>query len=257
MMTVDMYKDQHKALMEKWKEKRNAKINGFAEDGIVSPEKWFALPAKEERIMILLKEAYAKEDAKSEKKLVWSEAKWLAHEICMEDCGKDCEKCKITGSTFNPVAEWIYGIVNATDGELKAYDNWLGVTSRKNKEYCAARDSWLARAAIVNVKKSGGVSKSAYEDIKHYAEQDREYLIEQIELIKPTVIVCGGTYEMLCCIYPELNALPHTGNGATMLGNIKVIASCHPNHHIKNEHKYNNVVGNYIDLLRQGKPAEQ
>jgi len=60
-MTLDLYIGQHKALMEKWKAKHDAEENGFAEDGIVSPEVWFAIPAEEERIMILLKEAYAKD----------------------------------------------------------------------------------------------------------------------------------------------------------------------------------------------------
>lgn len=34
-------------------------------------------------------------------------------------------------------------------------------------------------------------------DIMSYTEWDKDFLKEQIELIKPTVIVCGGTYEML------------------------------------------------------------
>lgn len=249
-MTLDLYIGQYQTLMEKWKAKHDAEKNGFAEDGIVDPEKWFALPAEEERIMILLKEAYAKDDAKSEKKLVWSEACWLAHEVCMKGCDKDCKTCTITGSTFNAVAEWVYGIINACDGELKEYDNWLGVQNRKMKEYRSVRDSLLSRIAVVNIKKSSGAKSSDMKDIMSYAEWDKDYLKEQIELIKPTVIVCGGTYEMLRHIYPELGEMERSSNGATMLESIKVIASCHPNAHIKNEAKYRSVVENYISLLQ-------
>lgn len=248
-MTLDMYIGQHDALMNIWKAKHHAEQNGFAEDGIVSPERWFALPTEKERIMILLKEAYAKEDAKSEKKLVWNEAKWLAHEPCMKGCGMDCRSCEITGGSFNAVAEWVYGITNARDGELKEYDNWLGARSRKMKEYRAVRDDLLSRIAVVNIKKSSGAKSSDMKDIMSYAEWDKDFLKEQIELIKPTVIVCGGTYEMLRHIYPELGEMEHSSNGATMLGDIKVIASCHPNAHIKNEAKYRAVVENYISLL--------
>lgn len=256
-MTMDMYDGQHEALMKKWKEKHNYCINGFAEDGIVSPEVWFKLPAGEERIMFLLKEAYAKEDDNHEKrgkKLVWDEAKWLAHDKCWQECSKDCKTCRITGSTFNPVAEWIYGIKNACHGEMKAYDNWLGVRSRKLRDYRSERDSLLLRVAVVNIKKSSGAKSSNVNDIMSYAEWDKELLKEQIDLIKPTVIVCGGTYEMLRHIYPELKA--HAGNGSSMLGNIKVIASCHPNAHIKNEEKYQTVVQSYIRLLGHAELAE-
>ena len=252
-MSKEIFINEHKALMEKWQKKHDALTNGFAEDGIVSPDKWFDLPSNEERIMILLKEAYAKEDANSEKKLIWSEADWLAHEPCMVDCHKDCKTCTITGGTFNAVAEWVYGIINASDGELKEYDNWLGVQSRKMKDYRFVRDALLSRIAVVNIKKSSGARSSDRNNIMSYAESDKELLKEQIKLIKPTVIVCGGTYEMLCHIYPELEE--HPCNGATMLGNIKVIASCHPNAHIKNEKKYRAVVDGYIYLLRHAKRA--
>ncbi len=248
-MTLDLYIGQYQTLMEEWKAKHDAEENGFAEDGIVSPEVWFDLPAEDERILLLLKEAYAKEDAKSKKKLVWSEAKWLAHEACMKGCGKDCKTCTITGGTFNAVAEWVYGIINGSDGELKEYDNWLGVQNRKMKEYRSVRDSLLSRIAVVNIKKSSGAKSSDWNDIMSYAKSDKELLKEQIELIKPTVIVCGGTYEMLRHIYSELKEMERSSNGATMLRNIKVIASCHPNAHIKNEAKYRAVVENYIGLL--------
>jgi len=245
-MEKDLYMNSYKVLMEKWKTKHNAIDNGFAEDGIVSPDIWFALPPEDERILLLLKEAYTVKDPK----LVWSEAKWLAHEVCMENCGNDCKACTITGGTFNAVAEWIYGIIHARDGTLNKYDNWLGVQSRKTKEYRTVRDSLLARTAIVNIKKSSGVSNSTHKDIKCYAEHDMDFLVEQIELIKPTVIICGGTYEMLRHIYPQLQELKCNNNGATMLGNVKVIASCHPNAHIKNEDKYHSVVGNYVSLFK-------
>ena len=72
-------------------------------------------------------------------KLVWGEGKWLAHQQCvterLKDCPKDCKQCPITGSTFNPIAEWVYGIRSSNGSNNVAHDNWLGVTSRKKHDY--------------------------------------------------------------------------------------------------------------------------
>ena len=128
------YERMNGKLMEEWQKKHGADVGlcGFAKDGIVSPEVWFSIAEKEERIMFLLKEAYTVENPK----LVWDEAKWLAHQQCvterLKDCPKDCKQCPITGSTFNPIAEWVYGIRSSNGSNNVAHDNWLGVTSRKN-----------------------------------------------------------------------------------------------------------------------------
>jgi hypothetical protein len=49
--------------------------------------------------------------------------------------------------------------------------------------------------AIVEVKKyDEGKKVSSNEEILYYAKRDAKFLREQIELIKPTIIVCCGTY---------------------------------------------------------------
>ena len=56
---------------------------------------------------------------------------------------------------------------------------------------------YLRQAAVVNVKKSGGEKVSDYKEIQRYAEYDRRELRREIELIDPTVIVCGYTISAL------------------------------------------------------------
>ena len=50
---------------------------------------------------------------------------------------------------------------------------------------------------MVNVKKSAGEKVSDYKEIQRYAEYDRRELRREIELIDPTVIVCGYTISAL------------------------------------------------------------
>lgn len=50
--------------------------------------------------------------------------------------------------------------------------------------------------AIVDIKKTNEEKTTSDKvDIIHYAENDREFLMEQIEIINPQVIICGGTFE--------------------------------------------------------------
>ena len=55
----------------------------------------------------------------------------------------------------------------------------------------------LKHIAVVNVKKSGGKANSSMEEINQYAEYDSEELKKELEIIDPTVIVCGYTISSL------------------------------------------------------------
>ncbi|MBO5140292.1 MAG: hypothetical protein J6B76_06545 [Peptococcaceae bacterium] len=96
------YVDKNELLMKEWIKKHGARngIKSFAIDGIVNPEVWFQLPNEKEKILFLLKEAY--DDVEHR---IWDETKWIRHEKCMDVCEKDCDKCRATGTTFNPLAE--------------------------------------------------------------------------------------------------------------------------------------------------------
>ena len=244
MTQVERYIKKKDELMSEWIAKHGAKtgVKSFAMDGIISPEKWFSMSPEKERILFILKEAY--DDVNHR---IWDEAKWIAHEPCMENCeSADCQNCRASGYTFNPVAEWIYGIYNAGS---ENYDNWLGVTSKNMDEYYTVRDELLSRVALINIKKSDGTRTSSDEDLFYYTVLDKELLTRQIELINPTLIICGGTYGMLRCLYTDLPKLEHSDNGHAMLGDIKVIAACHPNAKKKNEDKYLQVMENFRFLL--------
>lgn len=244
----ERYIQENDVLMSEWISRHGAKsgVKSFAKDGIISPEEWYALPEGEERILFLLKEAY--DDVEHR---VWDEARWIAHEPCMEECTrKDCQNCRASGYTFNPMAEWIHGIYSVGRGLDTQYDNWLGVSSHNMAKYYEVRDGLLRKAALMNIKKSDGARVSSDEDLFYYAALDKDLLRRQIELIEPTLIICGGTYGMLRCIYTELPKLEKSDNGCAMLGEVKVIATCHPNAKKKNEGKYKQVIENYRALKK-------
>ncbi len=239
------YQAKSSALFTRWKAKHLPKYGqiSFVSDGIVNPEKWFSLNDSEERIMFLLKEAYDK----SETPLDWDEAKWLNQEKCMKNCSyeSDCSKCDITGTTFNFIASVVYGI---TENPTKSYDSWLGIETHNHSEYKIKRRESLRKIAVVNIKKSDGKSSSSDDDIYYYAAVDKDLLIEQIKLINPTTIICGGTYKYLRCIFTDLPRLEDSSNGSCVYNSIKIVAAQHPNSHSNSTEKYNSILANYNKL---------
>ena len=60
-------------------------------------------------------------------------------------------------------------------------------------------DNALSKIAVINIKKSEGVSKSdLYGDIVNYLIEDKELLKKQIELVNPDILVCGRTFDICC-----------------------------------------------------------
>ena len=58
-------------------------------------------------------------------------------------------------------------------------------------------------SAIVNVKKSGGTSTSDARDIQSFVERDASLIQEQIRLIDPQIVICGGTWECTQMLWPD------------------------------------------------------
>lgn len=61
----------------------------------------------------------------------------------------------------------------------------------------------IDRIAVVNVKKSNGENGSDYEDLKVYAEEDKAELKQELEIIRPEIIVCGNNLSLLKIVLGE------------------------------------------------------
>lgn len=236
---MNNYLTENAQLMDTWRHNRKEHTSSFVVDGIVDPETWFSL--NDERILFFLKEAYSvnvNED--------WKLGKWLAGKKCMTNCGKniqDCANCQPSGKTYNHVAEITYTLFNPD----KPFDSWLGAEVGNTAAYKAERRNCLKKIAVVNIKKYSGSPTSANLSLKEHLNRHGALLKSQIELIRPSLIICGGTYEYLKKLF-DLDAIEDPFNGRTKFENTKVIATCHPNRRIKSEKKVAMVINQYREF---------
>jgi len=144
----------------------------FISDGPVDTETWKNRNSGK-HILFLLKEAYGDSEA-------WSLNNWL------RDSGP-------LYNIWHRVVEWTYGISNTSATQIARYAPSKISYDRINGE----PNEWLKQIAVMNIKKSGGVSSSDYGEILTYAEADKKELLKELEIIDPDIIVCGGTADDL------------------------------------------------------------
>lgn len=174
------YEKKANALFDEWKAKKpqgGIDHGGgvFIRDGIARPEQWFE---QDVRPLFFLKEAYGGDED------------W-------DLCGYFMSKDAMPRSTaWRKITQWAYGILNSDIDEAPSYDEMLEETQDEDGIVRFGNEQ-LEKIAVVNVKKSGGRPTSEDDDLKAYAEYDAEMLARQIEMIDPTVIVCGYTYRYL------------------------------------------------------------
>ena len=146
--------------------------NFFIPDGIVDEKTWEEVKSGK-RILLVLKEAYEDDHSKEQ----WSINKAL------RDAGP-------WGAIWNRVCEWTRGIHDTTRDKIAGY-----IPSDKMRSNgTTSANEWLRRIAVMNLKKSGGQSKSDYGEISAYANADAQEIIREIELIDPDIVVCGATF---------------------------------------------------------------
>ena len=148
----------------------NHRNNIFISDGVVYPEVWYS---QNVRVLFLLKEAYTK-NGNSDWDLVKD------HLLLKE---------KKMSHLFKRICQWTQGILNTSQDDIPAFFSGLSDNHYGN--------DILKQIAVVNVKKSGGKANSSMEEINQYAEYDSEELKKELEIIDPTVIVCGYTISSL------------------------------------------------------------
>lgn len=80
------------------------------------------------------------------------------------------------------IAEWAYGILN----NFPPYDElWKDPTNLQQA---------LHRIAFMNIKKTGGKGLSDNNEMLQHFEKNKEYLIEEIKIIHPDIIILGLSY---------------------------------------------------------------
>lgn len=172
--------EQIKALMSEWQKNHYDKgyVN-FISDGVVNSAEYQTASPK---VCFFLKEAYSREDEGG-----WNLTEWLNNGAMTRMWGT--------------VAEWVYGIQRTTKENMPLKPQ---LTDQE-------KTALLKTISVINVKKSNGNVQSDYSDLQRYADEDRDLLKAELDILKPNVIVCGNNSSLLRMLY-----------GATLQENGKV-----------------------------------
>ncbi len=179
-MFKEIYIKESEQLLKKWKETPSHKKNVFISDGIIDLEKW----GSHKKILLILKEAYGSDEDWSLTETIKNEWKGPKYKV------------------WWTVSYWLY-LLNKTTKDFVP----LFPKDNEIKE-CV---EFLLSSAILNIKKSNGKSSSENDDLKKYVTSDKDFILKQIELINPDIILCGNTGQFLFPeIFSECNKIENT-----------------------------------------------
>lgn len=227
---VNCYNREIEKLFSSWISKGqlgiiNHNADGFIKDGIIKPHIWFQ---SECRPLFLLKEAYNGNGSKDS----WDLCEWIRSD------GESVNKI----STWMTISLWAKGIIETSAEKLYHLPN--------DSEQKKIGISYLNNIAVVNLRKSGGQKSSNHEILKQYVAFDKSELSHEINLIQPTVIICGGTFRYIKDIFGKsliwLEDNPYINlNDAT----IPVLDYYHPACRFPKLMKYYGLIGKYQQML--------
>lgn len=149
----------------------------LAVDGVVDEETFVA---SKYRVMALLKEAHDKD------KVIPDWNKYVDY-ICEE------AKTDRKYAHWDNLNYWIEALYNPEKSFAECTNHTYGYNKELNIN--------MLKVAVVNVKKTLGDSKSDDDEILEYAKKNREMLLKEISLIKPRLVICGGTFKSAKEIY--------------------------------------------------------
>lgn len=165
-------------MVDAWRSTPRHLGKAFISDGVIEAPRWKRAPR---RVLFLLKEAYDDSESQS------------GFDLCERLRNRPTWRRK---ATIRNLGRWAHLIHEFSPGDIPSFpDN-------------DAADAAILASALVNVKKSGGSSRSVESDILDYARSDRALLLEQIRGIRPDVIVLGGTWGAAKELWPALGHVP-------------------------------------------------
>ena len=226
------YNTKINSLFEKWKTERNYKV--FVKDGILEYDVWETLKLENKpKILFLLKESYGKYLDK-----ISGEMKYFDNLA-----GEKWPRDEVRNS------KWSYNILRWQYAIYKMY-NYIGVKPPYPNEEELPEN--LEGLALVNVKKlNENKSKTDNKEIYQYAKNDSKFLIEEIDIINPDIILCCYTEDGYAdnIAQNEYKIMKTLKNCHTIKdGNRLVIDYWHPSKREDDEILYNDL----CELLENG-----
>jgi len=147
-------------LYKVWQEKVPSYKSQFIYDGIINEKKY---DQNETKVLFIAKES--NDDTQAE----WDYREWWSKEI----------KYRFV----HRISEWAYGFLNN-------FPNLETIDYEKQLEA-------IQSIAFMNIKKIGGGSISDYDDIRKHLIRDKDFLLREIEIIDPDIIVGSLTWSDL------------------------------------------------------------
>jgi hypothetical protein len=169
--------EQYLQLMDEWKKTRG--YEPFCLDGLLDEDQW----GNSSRIMFLLKETYGD----------W----YTIHNEGAQ--GPDGGSNRF----WRNMRMYTYIIDEMVKGNTPNLDEALRIKEEPNDT-----------VAYVNIKKLVNKTdeddkNSSDADIETFAKRDKDFLLRQIELISPKIIVCAGTFGFRRTIFDNITELNH------------------------------------------------
>lgn len=165
-----------KLFKEEWVTKDIHKGHVFNYDGIVNDEYWN--DENNKKILFFLKEAHQGNRSREEYgNDIFDLVGWLDGTVY---------------KMWKKVVIWVWAIENTTISNIKEYDE---------NRISEVEQDLIRKIAVVNVKKSNGKTNSDWEELVKYANEDKELLLKEIEMIKPKIIICGNNVRLLNIVF--------------------------------------------------------
>lgn len=123
--------------------------------------------------------------------------------------------------TFEIIGLWSFGLMNG----LPCYQQLLHSKEKHVRE-------GLSGISITNLKKTGGTGGSEIDEIRRYALETKNLWTEEIKIMNPDVVVCGGTFTI---VQEILGFTPVVTSSGTRVGhclNTTFVDFYHPRYRI-------------------------
>jgi hypothetical protein len=160
--------DKHEELLREWEQLERHRGNCFIRDGVIDLAQWHLAKRK---VLFLFREAYQSDPASG------------GYDLCrlIREVWKGPK-----GNMWWTVTNWAY---MAQHGSPTCIPGFSDLPARKKRKEA------LLATAVVNVKKSKGKKSSNLLDILEYAKKDRDLIRQQVAVIEPDMVICGGISE--------------------------------------------------------------
>lgn len=209
--------------------------NIFVEDGIVD---YIEYNNQKLKILFVLKEAYTSSKEKENRK-----------SSLIVDIKNGIER-----NFWNRLSEWAVGLLNEDEKNITNFDS----ITKEQKEIA------IRKIAIINLKKSDGDTKTDMGKYEKYFynknnEINKKYvdcLNEQIDLINPDVIICGGTFNIFNRLYKDkIEKICDVRRGYYFEKNVSIqkailIDYCHPSWRNSADLLYYGLCATYQQILK-------